>query len=153
VFDHAGYAIVAQEVLHLLRLLLRLEPDLAVDDGVPHGHQVRCAVRAQRGHGGGAALLDERGDLVVSHRDLAALVLAHRLRSPRFSAKSVNTVAGATPSAPARSLARMSKLRPAGSGRSASCATFMRRTASPAAALVVGADPPLPADWPAASGH
>jgi SEC-C motif len=46
----------------------------------------------------------------------------------------------------------MSKLRPSGSGRDATCATFMRRTATPAAALVISADPPLPGDWPSVSG-
>jgi hypothetical protein len=46
----------------------------------------------------------------------------------------------------------MSKLRPTGGGRSATCAPFLRRTATPTAALVIGTDPPLPGDWPTASG-
>jgi hypothetical protein len=50
----------------------------------------------------------------------------------------------------------MSRLRPTGSGRDATVATFRRRTTSPIAALVIGATPdpdrPLPSDWPTQTG-
>jgi hypothetical protein len=50
----------------------------------------------------------------------------------------------------------MTRLRPTGSGREATIAAFLRSTASPAAALVIGADlgdeATLPTDWPTQSG-
>jgi hypothetical protein len=46
----------------------------------------------------------------------------------------------------------MSSIRPAGSGRSASCGFFLRPTASPQAGLVIGTDVQTPSDWPTIQG-
>jgi hypothetical protein len=46
----------------------------------------------------------------------------------------------------------VSGIRSTGSGRAASCGAFVRASASPRAALVVGADVELPSDWPTTSG-
>src|SRR5262249_4011477 len=78
----------AAQVLDLLRLGLGLEPDLAVEDAVPHGHQVRRAVGTHRAHGGAALLDEELGDLLVRHGDRGSLVDAHGwLPSDRFRAR------------------------------------------------------------------
>lgn len=46
----------------------------------------------------------------------------------------------------------MKNLRSSGSGSRSSCGAFVRSTASPRAALVVGSDAEMPSDWPEVSG-
>ncbi|HEX7096599.1 MAG TPA: SEC-C metal-binding domain-containing protein [Acidimicrobiales bacterium] len=46
----------------------------------------------------------------------------------------------------------MSRIRPSGAGRDATCSTFLRPTTPPTAALVVCVDGPPPSDWPVVSG-
>ena len=46
----------------------------------------------------------------------------------------------------------MSGIRSTGSGRQATCGAFVRASASPRAALVIGTEADLPAEWPTTSG-
>src|SRR5581483_5707248 len=73
--------VVAAQVLHLLRLGLRLEPDRTVDEPVPHGDEVDPAPGPDRRHRHRALLVQERVDLLVGHLDGGALVDSHERQS------------------------------------------------------------------------
>jgi hypothetical protein len=65
--------LIAAEVHRLLRLGLGLEPHLVIDDGVPHGRQVRAARGADRGQRRHPLLAQERGDFAGGHDNPVAL--------------------------------------------------------------------------------
>src|SRR5437588_5100259 len=59
VLDQTRHARVTRQVQHLLRLPVRLERRLAIEEAVPHGDHVRPSVGANGGNRHGVTLVEE----------------------------------------------------------------------------------------------